>query len=142
MFSQVVPFPTIGNTLQFANAALAVNETAGSITVMVTRIGDASGAASATYATAAVTATANADFTAASGTLTWADGDASPRYVVIPIAGDALAEPNETFTVTLSNPAGAALGAASTTTVTIVDDESAAVSMPGTATVVQNPYGR
>ena len=43
--------------------------------------------------------------------------------------------------MTLSNAAGATLGAAGTTTVTIVDDESAAVSMPGTATVAQNPYG-
>ena len=51
------------------------------------------------------------------------------------------AKPSETFTVTLANPAGATLGAASTTTVTIVDDESAAVSMPGAATVVQDPYG-
>ena len=71
VFSQVVPFATIGNTLQFANATLAVNETAGSVAVMVTRIGDASAAAHASYATAAGTATANADFTAASGTLTW-----------------------------------------------------------------------
>ena len=50
----------IGNTIQFAITDYAVNENAGSVTVTVTRIGDATGPAVASYATANGTATSAA----------------------------------------------------------------------------------
>ena len=141
VFSQVLPFAAIGNTIQFAAPSYAVNEAAGNVMIMVTRIGDVSAPASANYATSAATATANGDYVTSAGGLAWAAGDASPRTIVISILNDGTAEPDETFTVSLSSPVGATLGAASSTTVTILDDESAAASMPGVATVAQNPYG-
>jgi hypothetical protein len=141
VFSQVISNPQIGNTLQFAAATYAVNETAGTVAVKVTRLGDASAAASVQYAIDAGTAAAGSDFTPGSGTLSWPAGDSFPRTIVIPIANDSAQEANETFAMTLGNPVAATLGAASSTTVTILDDDSAPLAMPGVATVVLNPYG-
>ena len=141
VYSQVVPFAAIGNTLQFAAAAYAVNETTGSVALTVTRIGDATAPAQVDYATAGGSAVAGSDFTAKAGTLAWAAHDGSARTIVVAVNNDGTSEADETFTVTLANAQGATLGAAGTATVTIHDDESAPATMPAAATVVQNPYG-
>lgn len=74
------------------------------------------------YATANGTATAGGDYTAVTGTLTFAPGQ-TVQSVVVPILNDAAGETTEAFTLTLSNPAGATItdgvGAA-----TILDDET------------------
>src|SRR5690349_11086016 len=54
-------------------------------------------------ATANGTATAGSDYSAASGTLTFAPGETS-KPLDISVDGDTLVEPNETFTVTLDTP--------------------------------------
>ena len=57
-------------------------------------------------------ATAPSDYTAlpaAGQTVTFAAGQAT-RTVTVPIVGDLLREPNESFTVTLSDPVGATIG--------------------------------
>jgi hypothetical protein len=141
IFSQVIPFAAIGNSIQLASSAYAVNETAGNVVLTVTRMGDVSAPASVNFTTAAGSATSGIDFTAASGTLSWGAHDASTRTIVVAIVDDGIAEANETFTVTLSGAQGAVVGANSVATVTIFDDESAAASTPGLATVAQNPYG-
>jgi hypothetical protein len=58
------------------------------------------------YATAPGSATSPADFTAASGTLTFSPGQTLKR-VDIAVKGDIVDEPLETYTVGLSNPQGA-----------------------------------
>lgn len=141
MILQVIPPPAIGNSVQFASSAYAVNEAAGTVTLVVTRIGDVAAPATVNYATAGGSAAADIDFTSRAGTLSWAAHDASSRLVTVPIVDDALGESSETFTVTLASPAGATLGANATTTVTIYDSENSTLAMPGTATIVQNPYG-
>jgi Calx-beta domain/RTX calcium-binding nonapeptide repeat (4 copies) len=73
------------------------------------------------YATANGTATAGADFGTTSGTLTFAPGEKS-KTITVPIVGDTVGEPNETFTLALSNPANAVLGQA-TATGTITNDD-------------------
>ena len=79
------------------------------------------------YATAGGTATSGTDFTAASGTLTFAANETS-KTVSVQTADDSDDESNETFTLTLSSPAGATLGDA-TATGTIVDDDEAATPL-------------
>jgi len=74
------------------------------------------------YATGGGTATAGADYTAASGTADFAIG-ATTADVPLEVLGDLLDEPNESFGVTLSNPVGAVLGTPSNGTVTIFDDD-------------------
>ena len=75
------------------------------------------------WATADGTATAGTDYTAGSGRLTFSAGETS-RTVAVTVTGDTVDEPDETFTVTLSNAVGAVLGDA-TGTGTIVDDDEA-----------------
>jgi hypothetical protein len=74
------------------------------------------------YATADGTATAGQDYAAASGVVTFAPG-VTAQTVAVAVAGDLAAEANETFTLGLSAPVNATLGA-STATGTIVDDDS------------------
>jgi len=113
---------------RISQAQLTVSEAGGSIALDVGRIGDWTGAVSVNYATASGTATAGADFTAASGTFNWADGDGSARTVVINITNDVIDENDETFTLTLSNPsAGMLLGVNAAATITITDNDSPAV---------------
>ena len=66
-------------------------------------------------------ATADQDYTTATGTLRFLEGETS-KTISIEILDDGVPEPDETFTVTLSNPAGVALGRAAATG-TIMDDD-------------------
>ncbi len=116
--------PTTAGTLQFTASSAKVNEAAGSVSLLVSRINGSSGGASVNYSTASGTAKAGVDFTSVIGTLTWPDGNASTQAITIPIANDGIAEGPETFTVNLSTPSGATLGSASSATVTIVDPDS------------------
>ena len=70
----------------------------------------ASGPVSVDYATADGTAAAGADYTAASGTLTFAVGETA-KTVSVALLDDAIDEGKETFTLKLSNPRGAFLRA-------------------------------
>ena len=65
-------------------------------------------AVSVDYATADGTAVAGADYTAASGTLTFAPGETA-KTVAVAILDDAIDEGKEKFTLRLSNPQGAHL---------------------------------
>ena len=79
-------------------------------------------AVSVNYATADVTATAGADYTATSGTLTIPAG-ATSRTFTVPILGDTLDEPNETFVVNLSAPVNATI-ARTQAIGTIIDNDA------------------
>jgi hypothetical protein len=73
------------------------------------------------YTTADGTATVGSDYVATSGTLTFAPGETS-KTITVPIIGDRLGEPNETFVVNLTSPTNATV-ADGTGVGTIVDDE-------------------
>ena len=75
-------------------------------------------------------ATAGADYTDGSGTLTFAPGDTT-KTVTVATLQDTVPESVETFTVTLSNASNAAIGDARATG-TITDDDEAAVSSDAT----------
>lgn len=88
----------------------------------VKRKGDTSGASTVNYATSDVSATnADNDYEPRSGTITFAPGQSRKQLKVV-VNGDTRDEPNETFKVTLSAPAGATIsnGRASGT---IVNDD-------------------
>ena len=65
-----------------------------------------SGTVTVDYATADGTATAGSDYTARSGTLTFAAGETG-KTVSVPVLDDAHDEGSETLTLTLSSPSGA-----------------------------------
>ena len=91
--------------LQLSAATYSVAENGGSATVTITRTGGA-GAVGVTVATGNGTATAPADYTAVSQTVSFAAGDTANKTVSIPIVDDAAAEGNETMTVALSSAHG------------------------------------
>jgi uncharacterized repeat protein (TIGR01451 family) len=98
-------------------------ENTGTVTITVTRTGGSDCTVSVNYTTADGTAVAGADYTATSGTLTFGPGVLSQSFTVA-ILDDAISEPIEDFTVTLTNPSGGAtLLAPTVETVTIVDDD-------------------
>ncbi|OYX75791.1 MAG: hypothetical protein B7Y95_00655 [Rhizobiales bacterium 32-66-11] len=66
------------------------------------------------YSTASGTASAGSDFTAATGSLTFAPGETS-KVVHVAVTGDTAVEANETLSLTLSAPAGATLADAAAT---------------------------
>ena len=84
-------------------------------------------ASDADWATADGTATAGVDYTAATGTVSFAPGE-TVAQITVDVLGDTDAEPDETFSVTLSAPNGLTLGT-STATGTILDDDRLATTL-------------
>lgn len=90
----------------FSIADVSASEGDGTVEFTVTRGGDLSYGASVDFATVDGTALAGTDFTAASGTLTFAAGETS-ETVSVTLLDDAAQENAEAFAVRLSDPTGA-----------------------------------
>lgn len=123
------------SALAFDQTTLSVLENAGSVTVRVKRT-DGSNLLPATvnYATVNVTALAPTHYTAASGTLTFADGDPGPKDIVIPIIDNAVANAARSFRVTLAAPTGLPISGGTFATVTILDEDNT-IALGSTAMV-------
>ncbi len=123
----VVPNLSIPGQFEFTamDFAQAEGDVLGTLNVQVTRRNGALGAASVNYGTADATATtADGDYCPVAGTLSWAHGESGPKTISIPVLGDVRFEADETVQITLSNPAGAGLGALHTATATLLDDDA------------------
>ena len=117
------PHRSTGRLAAVDAAAYSVAESAGSITVTVTRTGSTRGAVTVNYAAGGGTAPAGLDYKATSGTLAFADGVATQTFA-IPILDDKLSG-NQTVNLTLTNPTnGAALGPQGAATLTIVNNDA------------------
>jgi len=115
-------------SVQLSASGYTVGQNAGSLVVTVDRVGGSAGAIGVAYATTSNTAVAGTDFTGASGTLQWADGDTAPKTFSIAISNATPFAGNKSFTVSLSNPTGGgAVSSPSTSTVTINGGAAAAV---------------
>jgi hypothetical protein len=110
--------------VKFSAAGYSGSEVTGTALVMVTLDKAVATSTSVHYATANGSATAGSDYTATSGTLTFAPGQTS-KTISIPILTDQVADPGETFSVNLSAPVGVVLSTPSSAQVTIVDDPPA-----------------
>lgn len=109
-------------TIEYAATGYAVAENGGTLTVTVSRTGGSAGSVSATYATQNGTAVSGTEYTATTGTVSFAAGETSKTFTV-PIINNSSIEGAKKFTLTLSAPTGGAtLGAAAT--VTIQDDDT------------------
>jgi len=115
-------------SLNLSAANSTVSQAAGSVTVIVDRSGGANGAVSVAYSTSNGTAVAGTNYTATSGTLTWADGDAAPKSFVVAISNTTPFAGAKSFTVALSDPSGGAtISSPGSASVTINGDATAAV---------------
>jgi beta-glucanase (GH16 family) len=133
LYSGAVVAPSVGVT----TTALDVVE--GSDAVIPVRLSTApTSDVTVDFATADGTAVAGTDYTATSGTLTFAAG-VRDAQIVVPTTADDTVDGNRTFTVALSGAAGATLGAA-TTTVTVRDDDSAPAGAIGVLTDVVEDF--
>ena len=105
-----------GSTLGLGSTTARIDEAGGSVVLTALRNGAAVGAVSVDYSTSNGTATAGSDFAPATDTLHWADGDSSSKSISISVTDDGQNESDETFTLTISDPSGAALGSNSRVT--------------------------
>jgi hypothetical protein len=121
-------------TVQFNNAAVSVNESAGFVNVTVTRVGDLLRSTTVRYSTADTAGLQNCtlangkasercDYGTVVGSLRFGIGEPTKTFT-IPIVNDALVEGNETLTVNLSDVTGALLATPNPATITIVDDDT------------------
>jgi hypothetical protein len=109
-------------TAQFAASPVNVDESRAAATISVT-LNTASGLpVTVEYATNNGTATAGVDYSAASGTLTFAPGEIAKSFQVA-VANDIFDEPDETVNLSLSNPTNAGLGIPANALLTILDDD-------------------
>jgi hypothetical protein len=121
-------------TLQFNQAAVSVNESAGFVNVTVTRVGDFLRASTVRFATTDTAGLQNCqlangkasercDYGTVVGSLRFGIGESTKTFT-IPIVNDALVEGDETLTVNLSEVTGALLANPTTATITIIDDDT------------------
>lgn len=122
--------------LRFSAAAYNAGENSGVAVITVLRIGGIGGTVTVDYTTIPGTATAGADYTPASGTLTFDQGENSKSFGV-PLLNDTLLEGPETINLMLSSPTGGAtLASPSSAVLTILDNDlllnEVKVDPPGT----------
>ncbi len=128
-----------GPMLSIGNATVTEGNTGTTNAVFTVSLSTASSqTVTVRYATANGTATAGSDYTAVSGTLTFAPGQLT-RTIAVPVLGDTVVEPNETFVVNLTSPTNATLSD-SQGTGTILNNDGPVLSI-GNATVTEGNTG-
>src|SRR5262249_14435072 len=113
----------VGPHVQFAFGSLVVPEDGGPAFIPITLDQGLTTPVTVDYFFTDGTATNGVDYIGASGTLTFAPGDLV-EFLPVVIVNDTLIEPDETFTIALSNPSASVdLGTNTTIDVTIQDDD-------------------
>ncbi|KAB2963539.1 MAG: M20/M25/M40 family metallo-hydrolase [Thermoanaerobaculia bacterium] len=115
----------IGGFLQFASATSQHTESAGTVTLTVTRVGGGASGVTVDYAVTGGTATGGGiDFTLAAGTLTFGTAETGRTFEVT-LTDDLLPEPDETIQIQLSSATGGAtLGTIQQHTLTILASDA------------------
>ena len=115
-------------SMQLAASAETVLKNAGSVTINVTRSGGSTGPVSVNYATSngsaipgTGSAIAGSDYTAATGTLNWADGDSAVKPITITLLNNATFAASKSLSITLSGPTFGTLGAITVNTLTLAE---------------------
>ncbi|CAN5754676.1 hypothetical protein BH10CHL1_BH10CHL1_39540 [soil metagenome] len=135
-------FTTEGATVQFSAADYSVIEGGGTAIITVTLSSPSQTPVSVNYATSNGTAIEPGDYTATSGTLNFAAGETSKTFAV-PVIDNITINANKTVSLTLSSPTNASLGAQTTATLTIIDEESPSTAQFSVASysVAENVVG-
>lgn len=122
----VVPVPpgSEDTIIQFNMNNYSVGEGETRATLTVARIGKTDGISAVDFVTVDGDADTRNDFVFRGGTLSFNPGETQKSLTVL-LIDDVFIEQDESFTVTLSNPKGAALGSLNTATVTISDNDTA-----------------
>ena len=136
-----VPVTGTGSILDVALPSLSinditVNEGAGTASFIVSLSNPSSQSISVNYSSADGSAVAGSDYTAVNGSLTFAPGETS-KIITVDITNDTLAEGNETFSITLSNPGNASIANAQGTGTIIDNDASPTVQSISNASATE-----
>lgn len=107
--------------------ALSINEEVENAIIPIVRTEGSEGTVSVDYSINNGTAIAGDDFTATSGTLTFASEE-TRKEIVVPILDDTIPETDETFSLFIGNAVGAELGEIRTAIVTIEDNDATELS--------------
>ena len=119
--------PVVG----FAAASASAPEAVATASIYVTLSSTATAPVTVNYAVTGGTAVSGTDYNLASGTLTFAAGETA-KLLPCTIIDNAIAEANKTIVIGLSGPSGCTLGAASSFTYTIVNDDTPTVTIVAT----------
>ena len=135
------PMQSIG----FSQSSYDVDEGAGFVTLVVTRSGGLSFAATVHYETSDISgdkgAVAGKNYAPGSGNVTFAPGETS-KNITISIIDEGTADPTLSFLVTLSDPNGTAfVGGQSTATVNILDNDANTFRFSSTTYTVNEAAG-
>ncbi|MBV2129412.1 choice-of-anchor B family protein [Arsukibacterium indicum] len=116
--------PPRAGVVSLVESALSVVEADTTVAVVVRRLGGSDGAISVTYQLESGTAGIGEDIVAASGELSWDDGDSSERQIELQIIDDELLEEDETAVLKLTGVAGSVTGDIAELTLTILDNDA------------------
>lgn len=121
--SAYVSDPADSSRIEFTSGVVDIAERGfGMAVATVRRSGSAVGALSVDFNIVPGDATIATDFAGpASGTLTWANGDANPKWIEYTIIDDGDSEADEFFEVNLSNPSGGSIGSNANLRINILD---------------------
>jgi hypothetical protein len=123
--------------LQFMEPEYSVSESATTLTIGVVRENGTDGAVSVALSASGGSATGD-DHGAIDTTISFANGEGGTKTLSIVITDDAIDEPDETITLSLASATGGAtLGARTTATVNILDDDAPTFSVGGTVSGLQ-----
>lgn len=125
LFSTLPPLPP---TIALEGSVYTVNETDAKVDIAIVRSGNTQGVSTIDYRADSGTAISGDDFTASSGTVSFAPGE-TRKIISIPIVDDTLVEGNEAFSFVVQVPTGANLGTLRTATITLFDNESSALTV-------------
>jgi len=112
------------SSVSFVQQSITVAENSGQATISVARNGNTNNTISIDYTINTESATQGDDFVLASGSLNWDANDNTNKSIVIDLIDDELEEQLESFTINLANPTSTSLGAISSVTVNIADDDT------------------
>ncbi len=112
--------PAVG----FGAQEYSIADAGGTLTVTLVRTGGTTGAVTVQYATADGTAKSGSDYTPASGTISFASGEATKTFTVSVAANSSIGG-NKIFKMVLSNPTGGVVLTPGTASVVVYDDEVA-----------------
>lgn len=109
--------------ISFSPTSYAVNESGTNVVLTVVRAIGSDGTVTVNFTTADGSAVAGQDYTATSGTLTFAGGETT-KTITVPITNDTAFETVESFTVVLSTPTGGAVIDVATATVNVTSNDA------------------
>ena len=134
--SPVASFDAVAGYFDLNATKMKVSKSTGTATITLNRFGGCNGAVSVNYATSDSSAYAGTHYTAASGTLTWGDGETNSKTVSVTLLATATPQPARQFRFTLSSPSsGTGLGVFSSEAV-LIEDASATLGSPWGQTIV------